>query len=663
MGNELVIRELYEARVTSGLPLPNTGLDPAILRSWQRSAEKCVLNFRDSSLPRVVSRSDLRARQDAMGRLVCIARSGVEMLHRKISDLGYVVLLADYAGVVVDSAATFTTCPDLQQMGLRLGSCWSEADEGTCGIGTAIAERQAILVHQGEHYRTPHTTLTCSASPIFSADGAVAGVLDATALKSPGDRLSQRFVLKLVEDTARAIENAFIIEEHQHFCTVRFGPSMDFLEVTVDGLLIIDDSGKIVAANRYARDVLGFANDQLVGTSFRTTFGVSIESLLSSARPQKVAARGRAGDQAFFAIAKPAHHDRIRRHIGGRRFTAERFEAPNDSAALRLLDTGDLMVHRAVERARRIVDKDIPIMLLGETGTGKEVFAQAIHLASSRSSGPFVPINCGAIPESLIESELFGYVGGAFTGAARTGSKGKIASANGGTLFLDEIGDMPLHLQTRLLRALAERKVTPVGGDTTVNLDIQIICATHRDLAKLIASAEFREDLFYRLAGIEILLPPLRERSDKRKLAEAILQEQARSIDRAPATFAPSALNLIEEYHWPGNIRQLVTVLRAALALSDSNVIEAADLPIEGPIPRARKHAATRQTEDRIADRTGAPPCEAKRLTEALKAHSWNVTRAAMSLRVSRATAYRMIKKYGIVSPNAAFSIPDTSEQ
>lgn len=596
-----------------------------------------------------------------MERLARIARSSMEMLHRQIGGFGHVVLLADASGVVVDSVNAPSLIPDLRQAGVYLGSCWSEADEGTCGVGTAIAEQQAVLVHQGEHFRTPHTRLTCSASPIFSADGKLVGVLDATSLAAPDDKLSQGLILRLVDNTARAVENACIISEYGHLCTVRFGTSIDFVEVVLDGLLVVDDSGRIIAANRYAREALAFNKVDIIGTPFRSVFRPKIESLLASRRPQKVFAQTSTGEQSFFAVAKPSHSDRMGHHGIGhgirRRAATIEHKPRNNDAALRRLAGGDAVMHQAVERALRVIDKEIPVMLLGETGTGKEVFAQAMHLASSRSSGPFVAINCGAIPETLIESELFGYVGGAFTGAARTGSKGKIAAANGGTLFLDEIGDMPAHMQTRLLRVLAERKVVPVGGDTALDVDIQVICATHRDLAKLVGAREFREDLFYRLAGLRIVLPPLRDRPDKRGLAMTILKEQAQSLSREFAEIAPDALALIEKYHWPGNIRQLASTLRTALALSDSGTIRAGDLPIDLTTPHYRGEGSVASADECMAAVAGAEIDEAKMLCDALRMNSWNVTRAAKSLRVSRATAYRMIKKFGIVSPNTADAI------
>ncbi|MCL4150437.1 UNVERIFIED_CONTAM: hypothetical protein GTU68_015891, partial [Idotea baltica] len=224
------------------------------------------------------------------------------------------------------------------------------------------------------------------------------------------------------------------------------------------------------------------------------------------------------------------------------------------------------------------MNKDIAILLTGETGTGKEAFAHAIHHESNRHKAPFIALNCAAIPESLIESELFGYSSGSFTGAHKTGRKGKLQQAAGGTLFLDEIGDMPLELQTRLLRVLAEREIQALGSDETVPLDIQLISATHQNLMLLVDENRFRLDLYYRLNGITLELPALRDRSDLKVLTETLLRHESGNKATVPAV-NKSAFNALQRYHWPGNIRELINILRLANATADGSCISLQHLP------------------------------------------------------------------------------------
>ncbi len=248
---------------------------------------------------------------------------------------------------------------------------------------------------------------------------------------------------------------------------------------------------------------------------------------------------------------------------------APRMAAGAAAGGLAQLCTGDTQIASVVDKIRRVLDRDIPMLILGETGTGKELLARAIHVDSVRAKQPFVAVNCASIPETLIEAELFGYEDGAFTGARRKGAVGKIVQANGGTLFLDEIGDMPVALQAHLLRVLQERQVTPLGSSKSVAVDVSIICATHRNLREMIDRKQFREDLFYRLNGLAVRLPALRERSDLLALVRRILDQLAEPSGR-PRRLQPDSdvLRLFQHYPWPGNVRQLFNVLRTAAVMA-----------------------------------------------------------------------------------------------
>ncbi len=317
---------------------------------------------------------------------------------------------------------------------------------------------------------------------------------------------------------------------------------------------------------------------------------------------------------------------------------------------------------RNIRCAHRIADTNVSVLIQGPTGSGKEAFAHAMHLASGRAGRPFIAVNCAAIPETLIESELFGYKSGAFTGARREGLRGRIVQSSGGTLFLDEIGDMPLALQSRLLRVLEEREVLPLGSEGAIAVDLHVLAASHRNLREMIARGAFREDLYYRLNGITLELPALRERTDKERLIQHALA--AETGNGRPAAIERDALQRLLTYSWPGNIRELRNVIRTALAICEGGVVRAMDLPreirdgeelheqrpdpISGRFPAPPAAAADGLCEDPV------PPCnrlqaaERAALLRAMEELHGNMSRVAAELGVSRNTLYRKIKRHGI---------------
>jgi transcriptional regulator of acetoin/glycerol metabolism len=305
---------------------------------------------------------------------------------------------------------------------------------------------------------------------------------------------------------------------------------------------------------------------------------------------------------------------------------------------------------------RQLFAKQVPILLQGATGTGKEAFAKALHHSGLWFDKAFVTVNCAAIPESLIESELFGYTRGAFTGAVKEGRVGKILQSNGGTLFLDEIGDMPLMLQTRLLRVIEEREVVPLGSDQAIPVNLHVISATHRDIPQMIQDGEFREDLYYRLNGITLHLPPLRDRGDKTDLIRTLLQEE--NADQGSIEIAEDAFQKLLDYSWPGNIRQLRNALRTASALCRDGIIRLSNLPQEVLHTETRVSTSTPPGAARNAEAAATPmnlpsaalrDAECAALLRELERMHWNISRTAQALGISRNTLYRKIHKHNIV--------------
>jgi transcriptional regulator with PAS, ATPase and Fis domain len=315
-----------------------------------------------------------------------------------------------------------------------------------------------------------------------------------------------------------------------------------------------------------------------------------------------------------------------------------------DAITFATLDTGDARMAAVLERVAKIRGRDLPLLILGQTGTGKEWLARALHQASPRADGPFVAVNCAALPDSLIEAELFGYEDGAFTGARKRGSPGKIAQADGGTLFLDEIGDMPLAQQVRLMRVLQERAVMPLGGARAVPVDVRVVCATHRDLRAMIAEGTFREDLFYRINGLAVTLPALAARTDLPALVERILARLARS-EPMPGRVAADVLDAFMRHRWPGNLRQMTNVLRTAGMLAeDEPEITLAHLPDDFWLDCDDSPAAKAPADTHAA--TTLQSHQAAVIDAVLARHGGNVSAAARELGLARNTVYRYLRRH-----------------
>ncbi|MFB9124274.1 sigma-54-dependent Fis family transcriptional regulator [Paraburkholderia dipogonis] len=640
--------------------LPAPADSPRLVSSWQRSFEQYRLDPGAVIGPRVLSSAELREVQGKEEAFLRASGQCLSRLHDMIRVADYCVMLTDAHGVTIDYRIDRDRRSDFKHAGLYIGSCWSEREEGTCGVANVLTDLAPIIVHKTDHFRAAFTTLTCSAAPIFAPTGEMIGVLDASAVQSPDNRDSQRLVFQLVRQSAGLIEDGYFLNQtSQHW--VLFGhSSRNFVEAQPEVLIAFDECGNLVAANRKARECIPALNGP---RHIDDVFDTSGSHLHDIARTDAIVGlRLRATGTTLYArIRAPLR--RISRAASTLNDGAARSSqsAPqNDlqlSALGRFLHSAEPQIAHNAAVALRVMGKRLPILILGETGVGKEVFAHAVHDSGARRARPFIAVNCGAIPESLIESELFGYAPGAFTGARSRGARGKIAQAHTGTLFLDEIGDMPLDLQTRLLRVLAEGEVTPLGGDAPVRVDIDVICATHRDLTQMIAAGTFREDLYYRLSGASLPMPPLRERADIRDVIEAVFDEEAQMAGHV-LTLDPQLTERLAGFAWPGNIRQLRNVLRYACAICDSARVElrhvAPDIAVLLAPEAVRKPALLRidPHDGRQRDARQDPREERARIIDALTRHQWRPNAAAQALGMSRATLYRRIASLGIVAPH-----------
>ncbi|GAB3676941.1 sigma-54-dependent Fis family transcriptional regulator [Salinisphaera aquimarina] len=627
-----------------------------IAGSWDRCIRDYGLDPAQIDLD-VVSPSTLSAHRDELGEVVSIARAEMENLAAQISGSGYALLLTDAEGVILYNRVEQSLRTSFRAAGLWDGADWSEGSQGTNGIGTCIFEQQPLTVHCTDHFASRNTTLSCSASPIRNSDGALLAVLDASSVQCEGSRAGQMHTMALVSMSARLIEKCVFLNANAQHMILRFHSRPEFVSLIHDGMVAVDEGGTIVAADDSAACQLGFdARTPLIGRAVAEVFDIDADILAERASdnaqtvwPMHEQQRGR---RYFATVRTPAERGRSARvTVAPSSDSALRVSAARQHQARGFADLAgsDTTMAYNVRCARRVADRQVQIMLRGETGTGKELFARAIHAASRRSASPFVAVNCAAIPESLIESELFGYKPGAFTGARRDGMRGKILQSSGGTLFLDEIGDMPVELQTRLLRVLEEREVVPLGSETPLSVDLNVISATHADLTQRVDSGSFREDLYYRLNGITLTLPAVRERTDRQSLLRSVV---ALEHDGDIAVrIAEDALEALVRYNWPGNIRQMRNVLRTALALCDDLTIGMADLPAE--ITRAGKCSADSvdghcNTSSPTVSTSPLDCAERAALLAALDENRWNISHTASQLGMSRNTLYRKMKKHEI---------------
>ncbi|RTL35429.1 MAG: sigma-54-dependent Fis family transcriptional regulator [Burkholderiales bacterium] len=610
-----------------------TGLIPDPLRaSWARCREFGLEPLgRPQGAPHA-SAAQLARALEHRHSLVAHAKPVMAFLNEQVQGSDSLVLLADAQGLLLHSTGDAHFADRAARVALRPGALWSEQWRGTNAIGTALADGRPTVVHGGEHYLERNGFLTCAAAPIADPGGALLGVLDIS-----GDRRGyHRHTLALVRSGARMVEHQLFTARCQAGLVVRLHAQAEGLGTVTEGLVALSEDGWIVGATTAGLELLGLTRRDIGAATVERVFGTELTRLLAQGTAPRLLPRG-SGLPPLWMRLEPGHTLRPRARSGPPPAPAtDTAWRPVD--ALAALDTGDLAFRTLLDRARRVVDKPaIALLLQGETGTGKDVLARALHASSARRDQPFIAINCAALPETLIEAELFGHRPGAYTGASRHGAPGRIREAHGGTLFLDEIGDMPLALQARLLRVLEERAVTPLGGSAAVPVDFRLICASHRHLPDDVAAGRFREDLFYRLNGLTLTLPPLRERSDLPALVQKLLQ--AESPDRALRVDAAVMAAFLSR-RWPGNVRQLVHVLRTAVAWVD----DGADLITLADLPEDLRRTPTAPPAPGPAD---APPPErlreltAARIRAVLVDTGGNVSEAARRLGISRNTLYR----------------------
>jgi transcriptional regulator of acetoin/glycerol metabolism len=533
------------------------------------------------------------------------------------------IMLADDQGRLLQSWGDQRFIEPRQAAGFVAGASWLERYTGTNAIGTALSCGQAVHIQHDEHFLKANRFMTGSASPIFDEQRRMIAVLDV----SSDSYLPPAHTLGMVKMMSQSVENRLILKLFaDQYHLLSFNTSLDNLDSPWAGLVVFDEQGHVVSANRRADNLLG---QSLTYGAIEQLFDVPLQQLLNQPDGQPFSLRTSGHFRFHARVRRPARPVPIQ----PRDFRPQAAQSTPQEPQLHTLSAGDARMDKAVRQAERLLEKDIPILLQGETGAGKEVFVKALHQASSRASQPFIAVNCAAIPAELVESELFGYEKGAFTGASQKGHVGLIRKAHKGTLFLDEIGDMPLRVQARLLRVLQERCVQPLGSSELHPVDVRLVSATNRPLRQDVDSGQFRADLYYRISGLNLELPPLRERSDRQALFQRLWEQHREPHQRAG--ISREVLELFQHHPWPGNLRQLSSVLRVALAMADDQPIRTEhlpddfflDLPTDVPLP-------VHPEPDDLASQ--------------YQACGGNISYLARHLGLSRNTLYKRLREQGV---------------
>ena len=604
--------------------VPDGVLRAEIDASWRRSLSHGV-HFNSKHELALESTASLELLLASNRLLIDAATPEIDYLAAQQGKEGLIILAnADATILALEGRADELKGSVLQD--IALGACWSEAARGTNALGTALVDARPTLIDCGEHFLDRLSPFSCTSVPIHSPHGELLGVLDLTR-EGPLGRVQDSTALLCMAVTQ--IESRVFNATYPDQIVLAFHSRRQYLESAWQGLLALDLTGKILAVSAHACQLLGAPRAGLVGRRCEEFLGIDGLQLLARLRQGSIGSLQTAKGEFFYkALRAPQRSPNV---ASVSRSTPK---AAPEQPDLEALAGGNSRYARALRMARQGLANELPVLLLGETGTGKEVIARALHRAGTRGDKPFIAVNCAAIPEGLIESELFGYREGAFTGSRRGGMIGRLQQAHGGTLFLDEIGDMPLALQARLLRVLQDRKVAPLGAGEEQDIDVALICATHRDLKRQVEEKQFREDLFYRVNGISVMLPALRERDD----FDALVSSLVGKLGNVTVKLSSDLQSLLAGYHWPGNIRQLEMVLRTVLAMRD-----------EGESELGLEHLPDSMLDDLSAcDRpqTGRiRENELELIRNSLDSHQGNVSAAADALGISRATLYRKLKQ------------------
>lgn len=653
------IKEAWESffyhNVVSDLPVRD-----CILESWIRCAKMGIPfdNSSDNSIS-YLSQKDLNNLLEKKRHLIDVATPLMTKLFEHIKDSEYIIALTDENGVVLKSLCNDNVLLKFPERAATPGKIFAERVAGTNGIGTALVLNKPVCIYTTEHYHIHSHSFVCAGSPIHDPQGNTIGCLLLSCL----EKNANDFSLGIISSAKDAIEKQLAIEYHLQKETIINKELYHALNNTSNGIMVTDAEYKIIYINEYCKDIFGIKNEQTLGLHINDvlSIGNDLKLFLNSdknyCKEKLIVKPSSKTIECYFSVATYQNDvNNLQGYIvyvfppsSTTQLIKQRTSFKASCTFDHIIGSSKL-IEDAKDYATRAAYSDSSVLLLGESGTGKELFAQAIHNQSNRRNGPFIPVNCGALPKSLIESELFGYEGGSFTGSKKEGQLGKFELADGGTIFLDEIGDIPTDMQVILLRVLQEKEFIRVGGKAPVKVDVRVIAATNKDIYKAIEQQEFRIDLLYRLNVFEINIPALRDRKgDVQILAQYFLNKYNSKLNKGIYNIGETFLEQLQRHSWPGNVRELENVIERAVNLSTNGQLNVLHLNLSSGLhlsSQTSKEVFDIQNEQSLKN---MPVFGTKsHIIHLLEMYEGNISDVARELGVTRKTLYAKIKKYSI---------------
>lgn len=632
----------------------NKNREEMIKDSHERSREYGIEKERVSP-KKILEGSEVSTALRKSKKLMDIAAPFMEMLYNLLQDSGFILLLTDKEGCILNIIGDKSIVKAAKELNMIIGAYMDEGSIGTNAMGTAIKEDSPIQISAKEHFITAYHRWTCSAAPIHDVDGNIIGTLNLTG----GSDLVHPHTLGMVVAAVKFIENQFRVNSAQNKLKEAYKYMNTIMDSISSLIIAIDKEGVINSINDEACRTLNVNKESVLNSSIENIIKHWKELFKSLEEGIEIQ-----DEEIHFSIKG------VRKRYNMNAYPILSDEGNMVGAVILLKDIENVIklvnkysgmnarytfedfigesyeIKRIKEYAKNVANSPSTILIEGESGTGKEVLAQAIHNHSNRRSFGFVAINCGAISKNLIESELFGYEEGAFTGAKKGGQPGKFELANGGTLFLDEIGEMPLEMQVNLLRVLQEGIVTRVGGNKYIPVNVRIIAATHKDLRKEVARGTFRQDLYYRLSVIPIIIPPLRERKEDIKLlVQHFLKVKSQKLNKDIPIISQENYGKIVNRPWEGNVRELENFIEKILNLEGTMDFDFSMKKEPGDFISVSRYDVVEQQEDEVMPLWEV---EKKAIIQALNKYEGNISKASEMLCIGRNTLYSKLKKYNI---------------
>ena len=637
--------QIWQKFICRGLDVPEA--NSAVAASWQRSRQLGVDPFAGN--PSVDERAlDGLIKENRL--LLEVVTPFIELIDNFVQKTGFILTLTDNNGIVIKVSGDSEAVERAKCNLLIEGARRAEKDAGTNAISLALTENRPIQTVGPQHYKQCHHDWTCSAAPIHDTQDRIIGVLNLSGHRS----LIHKHTLGMVSSMVQAIERELRIREKNFKLRLVNEQLKAVVDSVTEGVIAIDEYGRVIQANEKFRQLFHLEKYDPFGKRLDEIFhspGSLMEILQTGKeyfdREETISRTGITVSGLVTGRTILNDKSKIIGVVGIIREKKEVFRLVNKLTGAKAVFSFDQIVHEdpemanLISMAKAVAETDTRVLLEAESGTGKELFAQAIHNDSARHGGPFIAVNCSAIPRELIESELFGYAEGAFTGAKKGGKPGKFELADGGTLFLDEVNSMPLEMQVKLLRVLQQNEVTRLGSEQPIPLNVRIISASNCPLDELVQEGHFRLDLFYRMGVVVLKIPPLRERiRDIPILFEHLLQKISRSVGKKLTYNQDEILPFLCAYDWPGNVRELENYIERAVVLARTGSLSTEYFPEK---LRSRVDQGTGNVNYLAAK-------EREVISKVLEMCNGNISKAAKNLGISRNTLYAKIKAYGIMT-------------